>query len=84
MEGKLIVKVAAGTLAVIVGLIAAVAAFGGFAGLGAGGAFALVFGIAVSLALGIGLMALIFYSSRTAQDEAAHYCARQDGVAGQR
>lgn len=75
MESKSIVQIAAGTLAVIVVLIVGVAAFGGFAGLGSGGAFALVFGIAASLGLGIGLMALIFYSSRSERDEAVHFAA---------
>jgi hypothetical protein len=38
---------------------------------GAGDA-ALIFGITVTLALGIGRMALVFYSSRNDQDEAVH------------
>ena len=76
MERNTIFQVAAGTLTVILVIIGGVAAFGGFAGLGAGGVFALVFGIAVSLALGIGLMALIFYSSRSERDEAVHFAAR--------
>ena len=78
MERKLIIRIAGGTLAIIVALIGGVAAFGGFSGLGAGGSFALVFGIVASLGLGIGLMALVFYSNRSARDEAVHFAARRD------
>jgi hypothetical protein len=77
MEYRSIVQITAGTVAVIIVLIGGVAAFGGFAGLGAGGVFALIFGIAASLALGIGLMALIFYSNRSDRDEAVHFAAQQ-------
>ena len=35
------------------------------------GALALIFGVVVALALGIGLMALVFFSSRRGYDEAA-------------
>ena len=36
------------------------------------GMAALVLGVVLSLALGIGLMALVFYSSRAGHDERAH------------
>jgi hypothetical protein len=37
------------------------------------GYVAMALGIVFSLAIGIGLMALLFYSSRHGYDEAAHY-----------
>jgi hypothetical protein len=76
MEFRSIVQITAGTVAVIILLIGGAAAFGAFADLGAGGVFALAFGIAASLALGIGLMALIFYSNRSDRDEAVHFAAQ--------
>jgi hypothetical protein len=49
-------------------------AFGAFEGLGAGGALALIIGIVASYAVGVGLMAAVFYSSRR-HDLAAHDAA---------
>ena len=40
--------------------------------LGFHGMLALVLGVTISLALGVGLMALVFYSSRSGHDERAH------------
>ena len=40
--------------------------------LGFHGMVALVLGVALSLALGIGLMGLVFYSNRSGYDERAH------------
>jgi hypothetical protein len=50
-------------------------AFGGFDSLGIAGGTALVLGITVSYAEGIGLMAAVFYSNR-GHDEAAHDSAQ--------
>lgn len=49
-------------------------AFGAFEGLGSGGALALIIGIVASYAVGVGLMAAVFYSSRR-HDQAAHDAA---------
>src|SRR5260221_10983991 len=58
-------------------------AFNGFHGLGIGaaGTVSIVFGIVVTSALGIGLMALIFYSDRSNTDENVNRSAvsRPDG-----
>ena len=48
--------------------------FGGFEGLSGHGVGALIAGVAVSLALGVGLMVLMYASSRE-HDEAAHRAA---------
>lgn len=54
----------------IVGIMAMVWLFNGLSGLGLSGhgVVALVLGITVSVGLGIGLMALVFYSNRSGQD----------------
>jgi len=58
---------------VVLGLIA-LWLLGGFAmlGLDAAGVLALLLGIALSAGVGIGLMALIFHSSRSGRDEAVY------------
>ena len=48
--------------------------FGGFTGLSAGGAMALILGVTFSYALGVGLMVAVFHSSRF-YDESAHNAA---------
>jgi len=45
----------------------------GDAGMSAAGWFALAFGVLVTLALGIGLMALVFISYRRGYDEGGHH-----------
>jgi len=50
---------------------------GGFEGLSGHGVGALIAGVAVSLALGVGLMVLMYASSRE-HDEAAHRAAGED------
>lgn len=65
-------KIIAGTIAVIVVTILGTWLLGGFVGLSGGGAAALIVGVAASFAVGIGLMAIVFHSSRSGQDEAAH------------
>jgi hypothetical protein len=44
-----------------------------FGGIPTSGYVAMALGIVFSLIIGIGLMALLFYSSRHGYDEAAHY-----------
>ena len=61
------------------GMVAAVLfllwAASGFSGLGVSGhgLAALILGVLVSTGVGVGLMALIFYSNRSQQDEAVHH-----------
>ena len=47
---------------------------GGFDGLSGSGVGALIFGVIASFALGVGLMVVVFHSSRQ-YDDAAHYAA---------
>lgn len=66
----------AAAIAVVVALIALMtSAWTGFgdSGMSAGGWFALVLGVLATLALGIGLMALVFISSRRGYDERSHH-----------
>lgn len=60
--------------AAIAVVLAILAAFGGLAesDLPGPGIAAMVLGIVVTCGLGIGLMALIFYSARTGQDETVY------------
>jgi len=67
-------RIALGTLAMTLLTILGASLLGAFEGLGVGGGFALVLGITVSYAVGIGLMAAVFYSSR-GHDQAAHDAA---------
>jgi hypothetical protein len=70
-----ILKLVAGVAALILLVLAGAYLFGAFEGMSAHGAGALIAGVAISIALGVGLMAAIFSSSRE-HDEAAHYAAR--------
>jgi hypothetical protein len=70
-----IYKLIAGVVALIVVVLAGAYLFGAFEGMSAHGVGALIAGVAISIALGVGLMAAIFSSSRE-HDEAAHYAAR--------
>ena len=63
------VAVAIAVLAIVVVVIASAWSGLGDAGMSAGGWAALVLGAIVTLALGIGLMALVFISSRRGFDE---------------
>ena len=60
-------------------------AFNGFHGLGIGaaGTVSVVFGIVVASALGVGLMALIFYSDRSNMDEDVTRSAVSSAEGGQ-
>ena len=64
-------KIIAGTLLLAVLTVGGTYVFGGFAGLSARGVMALILGVTLSYALGIGLMAALFHSSRF-HDESAH------------
>jgi hypothetical protein len=68
-DAQSILRIIAGTAAMTLLVILVTWAVGGFTGLSGAGDVALIFGITVTLALGIGLMALVFYSSRSEQDE---------------
>ena len=63
---------------------AILAAYWGWTGIGAGvetplaGYAALVFGVVISLIVGVGLMALTFYSSRAGYDQPPKYDLRQE------
>jgi hypothetical protein len=61
-------------------VLVALWAFGGFADIGLSGMgwFALIIGIAFTSGLGVGLMALVFYSARKDYDEDAYRAGRQD------
>ena len=63
-----IIRFAAACLGITVAVLVAIWVFGGFAGLGldASGVIALSLGILFTVALGVGLMALIFYGERDA------------------
>jgi hypothetical protein len=54
---------------------------GGFDGLTGNGTAALICGVFASFALGIGLMAAVFYSSR-GSDDIAHYAAMNEFTKG--
>jgi hypothetical protein len=82
MNRNTILRVVAGTAALIVAVVLATWALGGFTGMSGAGDAALVLGIALTLALGIGLMALVFYSSRSERDEAVHHATEFRGMAG--
>ena len=63
------VSVAVAVLAVVIVAMASVWTGLGDTGMSAGGWAALVLGVIVTLALGVGLMALVFISSRRGFDE---------------
>jgi hypothetical protein len=65
-------RIVAGAVALVVALILATWALGGFTGLSTAGDVALILGITLTIGLGIGLMALVFYSSRSERDEAVY------------
>ena len=68
-------QIVLGTAAVAVLTIFGAWALGAFEGLGAGGTSALIIGIVASYAVGVGLMAAVFYSSRR-HDQAAYDATR--------
>jgi hypothetical protein len=76
-----VTRIAAGCAGVILVLLAATWLFGGFTGMSLAGDIALTLGITVTVGLGIGLMALVFYSSRSERDEAVHRSTGGNGRA---
>jgi hypothetical protein len=82
--GISLAKIITGTILLDLLTIAGTFVFGGFTGLSAGGVVALILGVTFSYALGVGLMVVVFYSSRF-YDESAHKAAldhfkdRQEG-----
>lgn len=63
-----------GTLVLSALTLLATYILGGFTGLSGSGVGALIFGVIASFALGVGLMVVVFHSSRQ-YDDAAHYAA---------
>jgi hypothetical protein len=65
---------AAGCTAIVVAVLATLWLSGVFGdlGLSLNGVIALLIGITLTVLLGVGLMALVFYSGRSHHDEAAH------------
>lgn len=63
-----------GTLVLSALTLLATYILGGFDGLSGSGVGALIFGVVASFALGVGLMVVVFHSSRQ-YDDAAHYAA---------
>ena len=63
------VALAIAVLAIVIAVIASAWSGLGYTGMSAGGWAALVLGVVVTLALGIGLMALVFISNRRGFDE---------------
>ena len=76
-----IVRIAIATAAFAAVVVLATWAFGFFGEMSAAGMAALALGIVFSLAAGVALMALVFYSSRT-QDEAVYRAAAPPEAAG--
>jgi hypothetical protein len=76
MSGKSVGIAVAAAVVVVVVLIALMAGFWsglGDAGMSTAGWFALTLGVLATLALGIGLMALVFISNRRGYDERNHH-----------
>lgn len=67
-------KIVAGTVLLAALTVLGTYIFGGFEGLSSGGVMALILGVTLSYALGVGLMAAIFHSSRS-YDDSAHNAA---------
>ena len=76
MNRPAITKLVAGILALTAVLLVLTWVAGGFVGLSGHGAAALILGALLSLAIGIGLMAVIFASSRSGHDQAVHDAAQ--------
>jgi hypothetical protein len=65
----------AGCGGMVLAVLALVWAFNGFSDLGVSGhgLAAMILGVVITTGVGVGLMALIFHSSRVEQDEAVHH-----------
>lgn len=73
----LFVAMALGGIALVLLVLWAVNGFNGL-GLDTAGTVALVFGILVTSLLGVGLMALVFYSDRSNTDEEVYHAGQVD------
>ena len=67
-------KIIGGTLLLAVLTIIGTYVFGGFTGLSAGGVMALILGVTLSYAVGVGLMVAVFHSSHF-YDDSVHNAA---------
>jgi hypothetical protein len=75
LAGMSLPKIIGGTIVLVLLTVLGTYIFGGFQGLSGGGAIALIVGVTLSFALGVGLMVAIFHSSRF-YDENAHHAAQ--------
>ena len=75
LTGMSLPKIIAGTIGLVLLTVLGTYVFGGFEGLSGGGAMALILGVTMSYALGVGLMVALFHSSRS-YDESAHHAAK--------
>jgi hypothetical protein len=71
-----IVKMILGVLALTALLLIVTWLAGGFEGLSSHGVGAMIAGVLGSMLLGIGLMSIVFASSRSGHDQAAHDAAK--------
>jgi hypothetical protein len=78
MQRQQIIQIAGGTAAVIAIVLILTWVLGGFQTLSAAGSLALIFGVVVTMGLGVALMVLVFYSSRSERDEAVYHIGRHD------
>lgn len=67
-------KIVAGTVLLALLTVLGTYIFGGFEGLSTGGIMALILGVSFSYALGVGLMVILFHSSRF-YDDSPHNAA---------
>jgi len=78
MQRQQILRIAIGGVAVIAIVLILTWVLGGFQTLSVAGGLALIFGVVVTIGLGIALMALVFYSSRSERDEAVYHIGRHE------
>jgi hypothetical protein len=79
-----VARIIAGTIGVILLVIASAWLFGGFAGMTERGDVALVLGIIATVGLSVALMTLVFYSSRAGQDDTADRAILQENESADR
>lgn len=75
MQKVPLAKIIAGTVALDILTLVGTWGFGGFSTMSAHGIAALIIGVTLSYALGVGLMVAVFYSSRE-MDDSAHHATR--------
>ena len=78
MQQRQIMQIAIGGVALIAVVLILTWVLGGFQTLSVAGGLALIFGVVVTIGLGIALMALVFYSNRSERDEAVYHIGRHD------